>query len=311
MNDHLKGYGLVILGAALWASLGLFYTQIFAAGLSPLTAAFFRAALGAVLILGWLTLRRQHLRQPGWRDVRFFAVFGVIGIGAFYLVYAGAVDLIGMGIAAVLMYTAPLWVSVISVLFLRESWSRRKGLALMLVIGGVSLVAGLYRPAAITLNLPGILMGLGAGLTYGLYVLFSKVGMRRYEPLPLLGYALVFGALVLLPLQSGTTIRAALTDPPLLVWLLGIALVPTLLAGLSFNWGLRYLPASNASIVATLEPVIALALGRLFLGEVVELPQVVGAGLIVAAVIVLRAGTAGDRAAPSGNVSSADQPLIP
>jgi DME family drug/metabolite transporter len=293
-NDLLKGYGLVILAAALWASLGLFYKQLFDVyGLSPLTAAFFRAALAAALIMGWLTLRGERVWRLGWRVVRFFAAFGVVGIGAFYLVYASAIDRVGVGVAAVLMYTAPVWVTVLSALFLGESWTAGKGAALALVMVGVALVARVYRPEALQFNVPGILMGLGAGLTYGLYILFGKVGVRRYRPMPMLGYALVFGAATLLPFQASDRIAAALTDPSLLPWLLGVAFVPTLLAGVSFNWGLHYLPASNASIVATLEPVIALILGALLLDEGIEPAQVVGAGLVLAAITMLNLSGSG------------------
>jgi len=80
--------------------------------------------------------------------------------------------------------------------------------------------------------------------------------------------------------------------------LAGALLQDPRLAGVAFTAGLRTLPASNASIVATLEPVIALGLGGLFLGEVIELPQMLGAGLIVTAVIVLRTSRADRPASP-------------
>lgn len=67
--------------------------------------------------------------------------------------------------------------------------------------------------------------------------------------------------------------------------------MPTLGGGLAFNLGLRRVPASNASIVATLEPVIAAALGWAVWGERMEWPQVVGAGLVLGAVVVLQRKT--------------------
>ena len=99
------------------------------------------------------------------------------------------------------------------------------------------------------------------------------------------------GALFMLPLQSSADLLQAVTNPASLFWLLMLAVVPTLGGGVAFNAALRRIPASNASIVATLEPVIATLLGWAFLGERLEPLQLVGAGLILAAVVILQRET--------------------
>ena len=287
-SDHLRGYSLVLVAAALWATLGLFYESLAAYGLPPLTIVFCRAAIAALtlfLALGWR--RRDWLRLER-RDWPMFVVFGLTGVAAFYAIYIHAIDLTGMGVAAVLMYTAPAWVTLFGALFLGERLSVLKGGALLLSCAGCALVSRVYDLAGVHLNLPGFLAGLAAGLTYGLYTLFSKVAQRRYTTWTTLAYALGIGTLFLLPLQSPAALAHALTTPSLLFWLLVLALVPTLGGGLAFNAGLRLVPASNASIVATLEPAIATLLGWAFLGERLEVPQLLGAGLILVAVVILQ-----------------------
>jgi len=96
------------------------------------------------------------------------------------------------------------------------------------------------------------------------------------------------GALFLLPLQSPADLARALTTPSSVFWLLALGLVPTLGGGLAFNAALRLVPASNASIVATLEPAIATLLGWAFLGEQLETLQLLGGGLILTAVVILQ-----------------------
>jgi drug/metabolite transporter (DMT)-like permease len=150
------------------------------------------------------------------------------------------------------------------------------------------LVGQVYDLASVRLNWVGILAGLGAGLTYGLYTLFSKVAQHRYSSWTTLTYALGLGALFMVPLQAPADLVQAVANPAALFWLLMLALVPTLGGGVAFNAALRRIPASNASIVATLEPVIATLLGWAFLGERLELGQLVGAGLILAAVVILQ-----------------------
>jgi len=153
---------------------------------------------------------------------------------------------------------------------------------------GCALVGQVYDLTRVRLNWPGILAGLGAGLTYGLYTLFSKAAQRRYTSWATLAYALGFGALFMLPLQSASDLWRAVTDPAALFWLVMMGLVPTLASGVAFNAALRRIPASSASIVATLEPVIAALLGWMFLGERLAAPQLLGAGLILAAVVILQ-----------------------
>jgi drug/metabolite transporter (DMT)-like permease len=194
---------------------------------------------------------------------------------------------VGVSVAAVLLYTAPAWVAVISALFLAEQLTMRKLIAVMLAMIGCTLVARIYDVSGLKLNGVGILAGLGAGLGYALYSVLSKIGMRRYDGWTVLVYGLLFGSVFLVPLQSPQSIMAALRQPGAVVWLLALALGPTLGAGLAFNAGLRYIPVSSASVVATLEPVIASLLAFAFLHERLDLAQLAGGALILIAVIIL------------------------
>jgi len=317
-SERLRGYGLALVAASLWATLGLFYHRLETHGLPRLTIVFFRAAIAALILflaLGWpfgFALRQacperrqrscrsrraqglaQDRRRRGWlklerRDWLLFVSLGLVGVAAFYVVYIHAIGLTGMGVAAVLMYTAPAWVTLISVLFLKERLSGLKVGALLLACAGCALVGRVYDLDSVRLNLLGILAGLGAGLTYGLYTIFSKVAQRRHTAWTTLAYALGLGALFMLPLQPLADVVHALTAPPIIFWLLMLGLVPTLVGGVAFNAALRRIPASNASIVATLEPAIAALLGWAFLGERLEAMQLLGAGLISVAVVVLQ-----------------------
>ncbi len=285
----VSGYGWVLFAAALWATLGLFYKGLAASGLPLLTIVFFRAGVAAVVLLLVLLWRDPRSLRLSRRDVGFFLLFGLVGVAAFYIVYIHAVQWAGMGVAAVLMYTAPAWVTLFGALFLGEPLTRRRGLALILAVLGCALVGRIHDLAGLRLNGPGILAGLGAGLTYGLYTVFSKAAQRRHTPWATLAWALTAGTLFLLPLQSPAVLRRAVAEPSLLFWLVMLGVVPTLGGGLTFNLGLRRVPAGGASVVAPLEPVIAAALGWLVWGERMDGLQMVGAGLILGAVALLTA----------------------
>ena len=286
--ERLRGYGLALVAASLWATLGLIYNQLEMYGLSSLAIAFFRAAISAMILFPILMWRR-----PGWlklerRDWLLFVALGLFGVAAFFVVYTYAIDLAGMGVAAVLMYTAPAWVALVSAIFFGEQLGARKIAVLMLACAGCGLVGRVYDLDSVRLNVIGILAGLGAGLTYGSYTIFSKVAQRRYTAWGTLAYAMGLGALFMLPLQSPGGAVQALSSPAAIFWLLTLALIPTLVAGVAFNAALRRAPASEVSVVATLEPVIAALLGWAFLKEQMEPFQLLGAGLILTAVVILQ-----------------------
>ncbi len=286
----LSGYGLVLIAAILWATMGLFYKGLMAAyALSPLTIVFWRAALAAALLFIALALGPRARLRLLRRDWPLFLAFGGCGVAAFYAVYIPAIDLAGMGVAAVLMYTAPVWVTAFSVAFLGEPLTRWKVLALTLALVGCALVGRLYAFTGERLNWAGILAGLGAGITYGSYILFAKqTAQRHYNPWTAQAYALGLGACCLLPFQSLPELTRVFQTPGLLAWLLLLGLGPTLLGGVAFNAGLQSVSASNAGIVATLEPVLALLFGWWIWGEPLAWLQIAGAGLILLAVVLVQ-----------------------
>jgi len=286
---HRNGYLLVLLAAIFWGTIGLFYNALMSYGLSPLAVVFWRATLTAVAIFAFELARHRRLPLPQRGDWPLFLAFGAVGVAAFYAIYIYAISLVGMGVAAVLMYTAPAWVTLAGVLFLKERFTPIKGTALLLAIAGCALISRIYNVGGAHFSVIGLLAGLGTGLAYGLYILFGKAAAeRRYSPNLTLAYALGIGALCLAPFQPAAEIAQALTTPTLLLWLIALALIPTVGGGIAFNAGLRYLPASNASIVATLEPVVAMVLGWAVMHEQLELWQLLGAGLILTAVVLLQ-----------------------
>ncbi len=286
--DHrARGYGLVLLAAALWATLGVIFKQLLNTfALPQITISFLRALLGGAIILAGLGLRQRPALRQSWRAAPFFFGFGLLGVAAFFAVYVIAVDLAGVTVAVILLYTAPAWVAVFSALFLGEPMNTVKIICVGMSIAGCALIARIYNVSEISLNLWGLLAGVGSGLTYALYSVFIKVGVRRYSMWSVLGYGYFLGAIFLLPFQLAHGF-SQLRQPGVWPWLALLIAGPTLGAGASFAAGVRYVPVSNASIIATLEPLIAAILAYVFMGERLEIPQLLGGGLILAAVILL------------------------
>jgi DME family drug/metabolite transporter len=289
-DKRLRGYLCVLAAALLWATIGVFYKLLIGVyGLTPMAAATLRGGLGGLILLGGLLVLRVDLRVPR-RDWPGFLAYGVFGVALFFIAYVNAINLIGVAMAAVLLYTSPAWVALISWRWMGESLGRRGGAALVLALIGAALVARIYDPELVRLNLRGILFGLAAGLTYGLYSVFNKALVRRNRPWVVQVYGLLIGAGVLALLTPRAELAKGFASPQSIAVLLGMAIVPTLLASLSFAIGVQWVPVSVAAIVATLEPVAAAVFGYLLFGERLDFLQWVGTACIISAVLLLRPG---------------------
>jgi DME family drug/metabolite transporter len=285
-HRHIQGYLCVLGAATLWGTLGLFYTGLNRRYLvSPQAIAFFRACIALLMLLIALGCFRRDLLRIHRRDLPLLALQGIIGIAAFYLVYASAVLVAGMSVAVVLMYTAPVWVTLFAWQFLQEGLDHYKVIALIGTMLGAALVAQVYHLGS--LNYPGVVLGLASGICYGCYSIFNKYALRTYSPWTVLTWALIFGLPVLAWAQNWHEIRQVLTTPGALLWLAIMGLGPTLGAGVLYAAGLARLPASIASIVVAFEPVVASVLAFLVLGERLDVGQVIGAVITVMSIALL------------------------
>ncbi len=279
---------LVIAAAVLWGSLGVAGRIAFRAGVAPLEAAFYRAAIGfTVLLCGMLVANRPALRIR-IRDLGLFALFGLVSIAIFFFVYLFAISQISVATAAILLYTAPAFVVLLSAVVFHEPVTRAKGGAILLAFVGSILVVRGYRFQSVSLTLPGVVAGLLAGFTYSMYSIFGKTALGRYSPVTTLTYALGFGSLFLGLVAIPT--RVVVWAHPWVGWwaVFYLAMVTTLLAQGLYLSGLRYLEAGRASLVATLEPVVAAGLGYAMLGEGLDTWQVVGGACILSAVLAVQ-----------------------
>ncbi len=272
------GYLYLLLAALLWGLIGPVSRLAFQGGLAPLEVAFYRALL-AWGFFGfhalWLGAYRVRVQ-----DLPALLLFGLVGVALFYGAYQLAVAYGGAALASVLLYTAPAWVALLSALVLRETLGAREVGAVLLTLLGVGLM-GLSGGTAVQVGGLALLFGLLSGFTYALYYIFGKIYLPRYATPTLFLYALPVGALVLWPWAQPRW-------PGLAAWpgLLFLGVFSTYGAYLAYYAGLKRLPATRASIVATLEPVVANLFAFLLFGEVLTPLGYLGAVLVLGAVLL-------------------------
>lgn len=286
-----RGYVLVGLAACLWGTLGLFFRTLHDGyGLSALTVAFLRAGIAALVLTPTVLVVRPTLLRVSRKDLVFFLFYGLAGVAAFYFLYVQAVIQTSVTTAVVLLYTAPAFVTLMAWRAWGEPLTRQKILALSVAFAGCALVARAYDPAQLRLNVLGLVLGLGAGFTYALYTVLSKSALRQHANWTALTYALLFGTLFLAPLQSPAGFAPLTHSVGAWLVLLGLAVGPTLGSLMLYNAGLEKVPASNASLVAMLEPVVASGLAFMFLGERLEPLQWMGGAMVIAGAVWVNSG---------------------
>jgi drug/metabolite transporter, DME family len=276
--------GVLAVGAAasIWGTLGFFAKVLYAEGVSFEALVAVRASVGWVTILLFVLLARGagSLRVVR-RDFLFLVPLGLIGIGAFYLLYFFTVRESMVGTAAILLYSSPAFVSLLAWIFLKETLGVLRILALALTFGGIFMVVGGYDLADLEISPLVVATGLLSGLTYGLYSIVGKPVAGRLDPAVILSYALGFGTvlLVIFALPTFHTLVGLTSGSYALLFML--AVVHTSLAFGLYTVGLKRLDAGQAAIVATVEPVVAGAIGVVLLGEMLTAPKVLGALLVL------------------------------
>jgi drug/metabolite transporter (DMT)-like permease len=284
MNTHLRATIAVLIGATLLGSMGAWGRAVYRFEGDPMLVVTWRALIGVVVLTGILALSRPALLRVPWSALPFFLAYGFFGVTLNFWSYFSAVKHTTLAVAITLLYTYPMFVTLFSALWLGERLTRVKLAAAGLTVLGSALVAQVYEAEALRLNLRGILFGLLTGLSMAVYSLLGKRAVARYAPWTVVLYAFAGGTLFLV-LGSGSALLAARAYPiAAWGWIVGLALIPSLGGYALFTLGLRDLPASQASVIATWEVVTAALLGWLLYAERLAPMQLLGAILVCAGI---------------------------
>lgn len=212
---------------------------------------------------------------------------GSLSIGLFSAFYFIAQTLTTLSVAAVLLYTAPFFVIVMSRLFFREEITKQKIIALLLAFVGCLFVTGFIGGGSVSLAPMAIIVGLASAICYALYSIFGRVALAHYAPMTVTIYSLVFAALALglIFVFSGPEMPALHAN--IFLGIFGMGLIPTAIPYIFYTRGLQVLAPSKASVLAFAEPMTATILGVVVLHEPMTLSAFVGIALIFAGIVVL------------------------
>ncbi|MBQ8409595.1 MAG: EamA family transporter [Clostridia bacterium] len=282
-----KAFIYVIIAGIFWGSSGIFVGFLAPYGFTSLQMTAVRGLVSFLCMAIYVLLRNRGLWRVKLPDLLLFLGAGVTLFGTASGYYS-SMQMTSVSTAVTLMYTAPVYVTVVSVLFFGERLSKLKVVAIACMLVGCCFVSGVI--GGLKFDLLGILLGVFSGISYAGYNIFTKISMRRgNSPVTATMYSFLFMTLVaLLVCNPKEIVTYTVKDPNLLLpMLIGLGIVTEVVPYLLYTLSLRELPAGTASALAIVEPLAAMVFGVLIFHEVPDVPSFVGIVLILLAVILL------------------------
>lgn len=288
LSDVKKvGILFVLLAGSLWGLMGLFVRWLSAHGFTSLQVASIRLTVAAVAMLAFTLVYNRSLLKFKLKDAWLFVVLGVFSMLMMTVLYFYAINASSMSIAAILLYTAPIFVMVASVIFFKEKITWQKIAALVLAFSGCVFISS---GGESNVTVYGSMLAVGSGICYASYSIFSTVALRKgYHPFTVTTFAFCFAAVasyfVANPIETLSQVvesqsRDVMTVP--FVILLGIvtAVAPFML----YTQSLKWIETGEAAIMASVEPLVASVAGYIAFKEK---PGIFGIGLILLAVLLV------------------------
>ena len=280
MRDATLGAIFVLIAAAGFGTIGIFgelaaIVDLELAALLPIRFAF------ATIIITLLAVIRDWSLPPTRRE--WVITLGLGGIyTAMTLLFFFSLRSLTAGLATIVLYTYPIFLVAFSVVLQTETMTPQKLVALTTTILGVIIVIGIDSP---NIDSFGILLSLGAALCYAIYTMGSRSVVTQATPqgltigvligttVTMIGYGVIDGGLSLPREQTHWGI------------ILGIVIFSTVLPHILFYQGVSRLEASRVGIISTIEPVVTVILGVIFLNEALTIPIIIGGGFVLIGVV--------------------------
>ena len=274
------GVLLIITSAISFGAMPIFARLAYSSGADPITVLFLRFGLAAVVMMGIMLFGK--IRFPRGLLLLELILLGAIGYVGESLAYFTALTMASAGLVALLLYIYPALVTALSAIFLKEHLTTVKVVALFFALSGTALTIQITSGGSII----GILLGIAAAVDYAIYILLGSRIVRRSGSIGSTSIIIASTAgvyAIIAPFHGLAFPGSALG------WIavIAIALISTVISFVTFFAGLKRIGPTTASTLSTFEPIVAVALAAIVLGETITPVQALGGLLILIAVVIL------------------------
>lgn len=278
---------LIFLAGVLWGSLGIYVREFNEKGIESIGVVAIRAVSTCIIMFIFLLFYDKKLFRIKIKDIWCFIGTGILSIIFFNFCYFKAMTMTSLSIAAVLLYTAPAIVMILSGLLFDEKFSTVKIISLAATFAGCVLVTGITGDTG-NISAAGILTGLGSGLGYALYSIFSRYAIQKgYHSFTISFYTFLIAAVGISFIADIPKVwLVCSSDISVLGFSFIFGLMSTVLPYVLYTIGLAYVENGKASIIASVEPVVATILGIVLFHEKMTLNGLLGMALVLGAIVL-------------------------
>ncbi len=278
----------VILAACMWGTLGVTVKILSGFGFSSIQMVVARLSVSAVILGIYLLITDKNKLRIEIKDIKWFIGTGIISMLFFNTCYCITVSLTSLSMAAVLLYTSPVFVTLISIPVFKEKLTIKKSVAILFSVTGCALVSGVLNGAAEEIPVKGLFFGICAALGYALYGIFAKILVKKYHALTILLYTFLLAGMGGVFVGDVKGMVQIVTEKPVSVpAVMVIAMICSVIPYILYTNALKYIEASKVSILASVEPVVATVLGVMVFGENVSLTGIMGIACVLFAIGIL------------------------
>lgn len=228
----------------------------------PLPLAALRCGIAAVVLLGVLALAGWGRPAPSARDWLTFGVLGLVGNAVFQLCMVGGLRLTTPAHSALIITLNPVFAALLARAWLGERLGLRRGLGILLSLGGVALVVTRGQGLGEAGSLLGDLLSLGAAVAWAVYAVVGKPILASRSPLEVTALAMVIGAVALVPLGLPGLLAVgwAGLSPGAWLLLLYLSVITLVVSYLLWYWALARAATARVVVFSYLSPVVAVAI---------------------------------------------------
>lgn len=289
MLKTLKSYIFIFTAAVMWGAMGVFVNNLSVRGVSSLELVFYRAAAAVICLFTWIAVKDRTLLKISLRDIWIFIGMGVVSFVFFNYCYITCIRQCSMSVAAALLYTAPVFVIIFSTVLFKEKLTFFKAAAIVVTVAGCFMVAGLFSQNG-GMPVYGLILGVLSGLGYGLYSIFGRYGVERYNTLTVTAYTFLAAFAATIPFMKFSEIASHMSEPSTVAWSVLTGIVSCVLPYILYTAGLKDVPSGTASVIATVEPAVAAVISFTVYSEPISLSKAAGIVMILGAVAISALG---------------------
>jgi drug/metabolite transporter (DMT)-like permease len=274
----------ILLSTLLWGSIGIFTRALTEFGFSSVQIVTVRAVITAITMGIVIAIKDPKLFKFNLKDIWMFFGTGICSFLFFNICYMSSIVENSLSVACILMYTSPIWVTLMSALLFKEKLTFKSVGALIICFGGSALVC---LSSSLKLTNIGLVYGLLSGFGYALYSIFGKYAAEKYNTLTITFYTFLFAAFGALPICNVKTLAPLVFTVKGSLLSVAIAVTCTILPYLLYTYGLSNTTAGKASILSITEPCIAAVVGMIAFSEMFGIQGVIGILAVIGGLVLL------------------------